>query len=282
MPPPTTKRRVETSGFPTSCSWSRRRSASLAPAVPSRHLRHPRAGRGPAFLGFASTGRAAPAPPRWCGTNEATTGPPAGRGRVVPAARRLCDPSRRLRPVHAACARNRARTSLRSTAGGSPRNRRRTLRVGGPALPRVRIAFPAGSTSRSSACRCPPRHTPIQENGGYSNLVKGLGASFLDKYKKYGVFSTARSTEGTRGVCGVSSFGPTETGSSYAFTLSASGRGCRPLRVARRQRLHGRDGGRTEQGPDNLGKDSTRLRRMVCASRHVCDSVADLISASPK
>ena len=68
------------------------------------------------------------------------------------------------------------------------------------------------------------------ENGGYSNLVRGLSASFLDPYKKYEVFYDGP-IDPNAGVCGVSSFGPT---TEARATHSHSCRRTRPRAAAGR------------------------------------------------
>ena len=238
-------------------------------------LRHPRAGRGRVSRWFASTGRAAPAPPRWCGTDEATKTACRTRSR-----RTSCTPSMRSRPTAptGTCSlrlESRA-TSLRSTAGGSPQDPTRTLRWDLQAFPGCDSLF-GGLDLTFLRLPLPASAYTDPENGGYSNLVRGLGDSFLDQYKKYGVFYDGP-IEPNSGVCGVSSFGRPRRARA---TPSHS------CRRTRRRAAAGHSAAATtwpltaaHEMVHNLGAVSSSAPH-VCASGHVCDSVADSHEARP-
>ena len=225
-----------------------------------------------AFLAVASAGHAAPAPPRWCGTDEATTDrlPDAVASYQLHAVYAIpSDGTDRYFQDAPLIARDLAAIDS-WWVGQDPT---RTLRWD-------RQAFP-GCDSLFGGLDITFLHLPLPasayadpEHGGYTNLLTGLRASFLDPYKKYAVFYDGPIDPNAE-ICGVSSFGPTDRGSSYAFTLvqgdAAEGR-CGSLgnsdymaQTAVHEVIH------------NLGAVSSAAPH-VCLGGHVCDSVADVMA----
>ena len=225
------------------------------------------------FLAVASAGHAAPAPPRWCGTDEAT-------------ADRLPDAvaSYQLHAVYAIPSDGTdryfqdapliARDLAAIDSWWIGQDPTRTLRWDLQAFPGCDSTF-GGLDISFLRLPLPASAYVDPQNGGYSNLVRGLGTSFLDPYKKYAVFYDGP-IDPSSGVCGVSSFGPTDRGASYAFTLvqaDAADGLCGSLgnsdymaQTAVHEVVH------------NLGAVSSSAPH-VCMGGHVCDSVDDLMAA---
>ena len=225
-----------------------------------------------AFLAVASTGHAAPAPPRWCGTDEATADrlPDAVASYQLHAVYAIpSDGTDRYFQDAPLIARDLAAIDSWWISQDSTRTLRWDMQAfagcdslfGGLDISFIRLPAPASAYA-----------DPV--NGGYSNLVRGLSSSFLDPYKKYEVFYDGP-IDPNAAICGVSSFGPIDRGASYAFTLvqadAAEGR-CGSLgnsdymaETAVHEVIH------------NLGAVSPSAPH-VCANGHVCDSPNDAMS----
>ena len=220
-----------------------------------------------AFLAVASTGHAAPAPPRWCGTDEATADrlPDAVASYQLHAVYAIpSDGTDRYFQDAPLIARDLAAIDSWWISQDSTRTLRWDMQAfagcdslfGGLDISFIRLPAPASAYA-----------DPV--NGGYSNLVRGLSSSFLDPYKKYEVFYDGP-IDPNAAICGVSSFGPIDIGASYAFTLvqadAAEGR-CGSLgnsdymaETSVHEVIH------------NLGAVSPSAPH-VCANGHVCDSL---------
>jgi Divergent InlB B-repeat domain len=224
-----------------------------------------------AFLAVASAGHAAPAPPRWCGTDEAT-------------ADRLPDAvaSYQLHAVYAIPSDGAdryfqdapliARDLAAIDSWWIAQDPTRTLRWDMQAFPGCDSLF-GGLDISFLRLPLPASAYADPQNGGYVNLVRGLGASFLDPYKKYAVFYDGPLIP-DNDICGVSSLGPISSGASYAFAyLQGSPQGfCGSLgnsdymaQTAVHEVIH------------NLGAVSPSAPH-VCMGGHVCDSVGDVMA----